>query len=119
MPVIRFRNNTAELAALHNLILEKGEPGWESDSNVFKIGNGVDHWIDLAPPNGGGGGGSAPNGTLVLVEINDTTWPNRPAGGTSIRVHWVGGSVSNPPPQGINGHDIWSVPMQIDPPTQT
>ena len=66
MPVIRFRNNTAELAALHNLILEKGEPGWESDSNVFKIGNGVDHWIDLAPPNGGGGGGSAPNGTLVL-----------------------------------------------------
>jgi hypothetical protein len=113
MPVIRFRNNTAELAALHNLVLDKGEPGWESDSNVFKIGDGVTPWVDLEPPNGGGGGGSAPNGTLVLVEHTGAAWPNRPSGGTLIRVHWVGGDVDHPPTQGISGHDIWSLPMQV------
>ncbi|QDH85066.1 minor tail protein [Gordonia phage Dardanus] len=45
--VIRFRRNTAEEAAENNLILAAGEPGFELDTNVLKVGDGVRSWADL------------------------------------------------------------------------
>lgn len=117
MAVIRFRRGNSGEAAANNPILADGEPGWERDTGTLKVGDGVTPWNDLFAINGEGGGGgvSLPSGTMVMVEIAGNTWPNRPAGGTSIRVHWVGGTVNNRPPQGIAGHDLWSLPMETGP----
>lgn len=42
-----FRRNTAAAAALSNPILREGEGGFETDTGVFKIGDGVTHYNDL------------------------------------------------------------------------
>lgn len=115
---ILFRRALAEVAAANNPILADGEPGYEQDTGLFKIGDGITHWVDLPAINGDGGGGGGvtlPNGSMVMVEKAGINWPPRPSGGTSIRVHWVGGDVNSPPPGGISGHDIWSLPMVVGP----
>lgn len=112
MARIQVRRGTAATAAVNNPVLADGEPGWEKDSRVLKIGDGVTPWTDLLGITGSGGGGSAPVGTMVMVKYTGSAWPTRPSGGTGIRVHWVGGTPQNPPPNGITGHDLWSVPME-------
>lgn len=112
MAEIRIRRGLAEQAATNNPVLADGEPGWEQDTRIFKIGDGITPWVELEQVGGGAGGGSLPGGTTITVEYNGTTWPARPAGGTAIRVHWVGGTPSTPPPGGLTGHDLWSVPME-------
>lgn len=44
---ILFRTDTSAGWANINPILSKGEPAWESDTNVFKMGNGVDNYNSL------------------------------------------------------------------------
>lgn len=44
---IRIRRGTAASADVSNPILRDGEPGWEKDTKVFKIGDGVTPWNDL------------------------------------------------------------------------
>lgn len=58
------------------------------------------------------GGGALPTGSMVAVQRGTSSWPTRPTGGTAIRVHWIGGSPTDPPP-GIADHDLWSVPADI------
>lgn len=41
------RRGTATQWTTANPILNAGELGWESDTNKFKIGDGVNHWADL------------------------------------------------------------------------
>jgi hypothetical protein len=41
------RRGTASQWTGANPILNAGEIGWESDTNKFKIGDGVNHWADL------------------------------------------------------------------------
>lgn len=118
MTRIQIRRGDATTAAENNPILAEGEPGWEQDTLVFKIGDGVTPWVDLpgvGGGDGGGGGGTAPIGTMVMVKKIGINWPARPSGGTAIRVHWVGGDPEGPPPGGITGHDLWSVPMATGP----
>ncbi len=43
----QMRRNTAALAAASNPILAAGEPGFETDTGYFKIGDGVRNWNDL------------------------------------------------------------------------
>jgi hypothetical protein len=113
MPTFRFRRGNSSSAATNNVVLQPGEPGYELDTRVFKIGDGVTPWNDLLPPLGTGvGGGDILTNTMVGVEHTGSAWPSRPPGGTSIRVHWIGGIPANPPP-GISGHDLWSVPAQF------
>lgn len=45
---IVLRNDLAETWRTHNPILKKGEMGIETDTNMFKFGDGVKHWNDLA-----------------------------------------------------------------------
>ena len=45
---IVLRNDLAETWHTHNPILKKGEVGIETDTNMFKFGDGVKHWNDLA-----------------------------------------------------------------------
>ena len=44
---MKFRRNTAAGAAANNTILAAGEPGYETDSKTFKIGDGVTAWNTL------------------------------------------------------------------------
>ncbi len=44
---IRFRRNTAAIAESSNPTLNAGEPGFETDSGKFKIGDGSTPWNDL------------------------------------------------------------------------
>jgi hypothetical protein len=41
------RRGTAAQWTSANPILNAGEMGWESDTNKFKIGDGINHWADL------------------------------------------------------------------------
>jgi len=41
------RRGTAAQWTSANPILNAGEIGWESDTNKFKIGDGINHWADL------------------------------------------------------------------------
>lgn len=45
---IVLRNDLAKTWKEHNPILKKGEMGIETDTNMFKFGDGVKHWNDLA-----------------------------------------------------------------------
>lgn len=44
---VRLKRGTAEAWSRNNPILERGEPGWATDSKVLKIGDGETHWNDL------------------------------------------------------------------------
>lgn len=48
---IQLRGDTAANWTLANPILAKNEMGIEEDTDLFKIGNGIDNWADL--PYGG------------------------------------------------------------------
>jgi hypothetical protein len=50
---IQFRRNTAAAAATSNRVLAAGEPGFETDTNTLKIGDGTTAWNDLDPVSGG------------------------------------------------------------------
>ena len=69
-------------------------------------------WI--AAPSGGGGGGpitvaDLPSGSVLFARYNTgtSTWPARPTARTDIMVHWIGASESVPPPDAVNGVDLW------------
>ncbi len=69
-------------------------------------------WI--ASPSGGGGGGpitvaDLPSGSVLFARYNTgtSTWPSRPTARTDIMVHWIGANESTPPPEAVNGVDLW------------
>lgn len=69
---IRIRRGTASEWSSANPILASGEPGWAYDTNVFKIGNGTDHWNDLSGISGGGGGAvDSVNGQTGVVVLDE------------------------------------------------
>lgn len=47
MPQIQVRRGTTAQWTAANPILAAGEPGYDIDLEVFKIGNGTDHWLTL------------------------------------------------------------------------
>jgi hypothetical protein len=51
--LIQLRNDTAENWSAANPILKEGEPGFESDTGILKIGNGVTEWSGLDEISGG------------------------------------------------------------------
>lgn len=44
---IKLRRDTQENWLLSESVLAPGEPGYETDTGRFKIGNGVARWVDL------------------------------------------------------------------------
>ena len=44
----KWRRNTAANATTNNPTLGAGEPGWETDTNKWKIGDGITAWTSLA-----------------------------------------------------------------------
>lgn len=57
--IIRLRRGTAAAWTSANPILDLGEPGVETDTLKWKVGDGVTHWASLSYMAGGGGGGGA------------------------------------------------------------
>jgi hypothetical protein len=50
---IQFRKGTAQTWANTNPVLASGEPGFDVNNYILKIGNGLSHWNDLLPIGGG------------------------------------------------------------------
>jgi hypothetical protein len=44
---IQFRRGLADRWVERNPVLADGEPGYETDTGLFKIGDGVSNWTDL------------------------------------------------------------------------
>jgi hypothetical protein len=78
MTVIKFRRGTAAQWTSANPILSSGEPGFETDTNKQKIGNGTTPWNSLAyvtSGTGGTGGGAvssvnAYTGDVILTKAD-------------------------------------------------
>jgi hypothetical protein len=50
-----------------------------------------------------------PAGSILFARYNTTTssWPARPTNRSDVMVHWVGANDTTPPPNALNGVDIW------------
>lgn len=65
---IQFRRGTSAQWILANPILAEGEPGYETDTKLEKIGDGVTAWSNLAYK-----GGSAAFTVDAPLELNSGT----------------------------------------------
>ena len=65
---MKFRRNTAAGAAANNAILAAGEPGYETDSKTFKIGDGVTAWNALPLAMSGTYAGKAASAAGPLIQ---------------------------------------------------
>lgn len=59
MTIIRLRRGTAAEWTASNPILSAGEPGFETDTNKLKVGNGTDAWTTRPYLIGGSGSGGS------------------------------------------------------------
>ena len=63
------RGSTARWSEL-NPVLRQGEPGFAYDSNILKIGNGIDTWDDL-PVINAASYAISPDGDSLAVNIDN------------------------------------------------
>jgi hypothetical protein len=77
---LQFRRGPAAQWTSENSLLAAGEMGIESDTHLFKIGDGVTRWILL--PYGGIRGTTGPTGATGLAGENGDTGPTGPTGPT-------------------------------------
>jgi hypothetical protein len=68
---IQLRNDTAANWTAANPILAQGEMGIETDTDLFKIGNGLTNWADL-PYGGLAGPQSVETATAPIVYDEST-----------------------------------------------
>jgi hypothetical protein len=68
-----------------NPILAKGEPGYDIDLHILKIGDGVTHWADLTPVGNGEKGEPGPAG------LPGSVGPMGPAGPIGNPINFNGG----------------------------
>jgi hypothetical protein len=73
---IKLRRGTAAAWTAANPVLADGEPGYATDTQILKIGDGLTHWEDLPSISAGGDGGT----TTSLPWDNVT---DKPAFGTA------------------------------------
>jgi Major tropism determinant N-terminal domain len=73
VPFMQFKRNTAAGWTTSNPILAANEFGWESNTNLFKIGNGVTRWTGLPYGGRGGGGSTGPTGATGADGLGFTT----------------------------------------------
>ena len=73
---IQLRRDTSGNWSIANPILAQGEMGYETDTNQFKIGDGVTVWTNLPyfASGGGGGGGEESSVRLAKVFTPDTRY---------------------------------------------
>lgn len=64
----KLRRGKAESWEKNNPILQEGEPGFASDTNILKIGNGKARWLDLK---GFSGEGIASDEEIISMLIEE------------------------------------------------
>lgn len=50
---IQLKKDTSETWRINNPVLLDGEAGYESDTNLMKVGDGIHHWLELDYTNSG------------------------------------------------------------------
>lgn len=69
------RRGTLSQWVAANPVLAAGEIGWESDTNKFKIGDGINQWDDLQYFAAGSGDGGSLEDYIPLTAIGVTVAP--------------------------------------------
>lgn len=72
-PYTQFKSGTSAQWTVDNPVLGDGEPGYESDTKVFKIGDGVSAWSDLTSIGGSSSSGLLTDGPIYTLEDNSGT----------------------------------------------
>lgn len=72
MARIKLRRDTLANWDSANPVLDLGEPGYVTDTQQLKIGNGVDDWITLPYFFGGFNGGTISNPLLITADATNT-----------------------------------------------
>jgi hypothetical protein len=73
MAKIKFRRDTAAAWTQANPVLAQGEPGFEHDTGLFKIGDGATVWTSLDYASGSGGD-SLTDDKAVTVTVGNTDY---------------------------------------------
>jgi hypothetical protein len=73
MAKIKFRRDTAAAWTQANPTLAQGEPGFEHDTGLLKIGDGETEWVDLDYASGSGGD-SLTDDKAVTVTVGNTDY---------------------------------------------
>ena len=76
---IQLKTDTSEAWRLNNPILLKGESGYESDTNLQKVGDGIHHWLELDYVN---------SGASAMASTANYALDAGALGGTSYQVWW-------------------------------
>lgn len=97
--LLEFRRDTAANWTSANPVLAAGEPGWESDTNKLKIGDGSTAWNSLGYFSAAGSGVTSVDGISGAVVLhagtNVTITDNSPsAGDITIAASGGGGGVT-------------------------
>ena len=74
MAKIKFRRDTAAAWTDANPTLAQGEPGFEYDTGLFKIGDGETEWVELDYSSGGGAGSLTDSGNVVVTAGSTEHW---------------------------------------------
>jgi len=90
----KFKRDPAAEWTLHNPILKLGEPGYETDTNKLKVGDGFSRWNELDYLTGGSGEGP-PGDSAYQVAVDN--------GFVGTEVEWLASLVGAQGPQGIQG----------------
>jgi hypothetical protein len=94
MPVqIQYRRGTAADWTTHDPVLALGEPGYETDTGKFKVGDGSAVWSAL-PYSSGPAGATGPTGPTGATGPAGATGPT---GGVGVSVY----SGTTPPGAGL------------------
>jgi hypothetical protein len=82
---IQYRRGTAAEWTSANPTLAEGEPGYETDTGKFKVGDGSTAWTSLVYSSGikGDTGETGPQGIQGIQGIQGETGPTGPAGGVN------------------------------------
>lgn len=70
-PLTRFRRGTTAEWEYANPVLQRGEPGWDSEERVLKVGDGETSWNDLEGIVGGGEGGGEGAVEAFPLDVNE------------------------------------------------
>ena len=95
--MFQFRRGNASVWEKNNPILQRGEPGFEIDTHLLKIGDGETAWNEL-PYIGGNEWAISPDGNTLVISANnelmlygfeEAEQDQIPVKGPDNKLHWI------------------------------